>query len=109
MCLHDEVCKKVSDEFYAYKADVLKCNNPETVWDLSNRISFYSCVAEYFDCMENIAEKILNVLDKFIHPIYAMWTEYLKSEQLQYTKFEDIEEILDVMVQNEEERNHECC
>jgi len=108
MGLDDKVRKKVSEEFYAYKAEVLKCNDPELVWNLSNRISFYGCVAEYFEGMETIAEKILNVLDKFIHPIYAMWTEYLKYEQLKYAKWEDIEEILDLMVKKEEERNDKC-
>ena len=101
MCLANEVRKKVQDEFYAYKSDVLKCNNPEVVWDLCNRIAFFSCVAEYFECVEIIPEEYLEVLDKHIHPIYAMWTEYLKHEQLQYAKWEDIEDILHQMVNKE--------
>lgn len=103
MCLEDVIRKKVLDEFDAYKKDVLKCNNPEVVWDLCNRIAFFSCVAEYFEFMETIPEEYLEVLDKHIHPIYAMWTEYLKYEQLRYAKWEDIENILHQMAERESE------
>lgn len=102
MCLKDTIRKKVSDEFDAYKRDVLKCNNPEVVWDLCNRIAFFSCVSEYFECMETIPVKYLEVLDKHIHSIYAMWIEYLKYEQLRYAKWEDIEEILHQMAEREQ-------
>ncbi len=99
MCLEDTIRKRVSDEFDAYKRDVLRCNNPEVVWDLCNRIAFFCCVAEYFECIENIPEEYLEVLEELIHPIYSMWTEYLKYEQLQYAKWEDVENILQVMVE----------
>ena len=102
MCLEDEIRKKVSEEFDAYKKDVLKCNS-EVVWDLCNRIAFFSCVAEYFECIERIPEEYLEVLDKHIHPIHAMWTEYLKYEQLRYAKWEDIEDILHQMAKRESE------
>ena len=94
MSLEQIIRKKVADEFEAYKKDVLKYNNPEVVWNLCNRIAFFSCVAEYFEYAESIPEPYLKALDRYAHPIYTMWTEYLKSEQLQYAKWEDVEEIL---------------
>lgn len=106
MCL-EEAKKKVLEEFYAYKKDVLKCDNCEVIWDLCNRIAFFSCVAEYFECIETVPEAFLGVLEKHVHPIYAMWTEYLKNESLQYARFEDIETILNEMAQKEEKKN-EC-
>lgn len=106
MCLKREVCKKVSDEFYAYKNEVLKCN-AEVVWNLSNRIAFFSCVAEYFEYSEDIPEEFLRVLNRYAHPIYTMWMEYLKNENLQYARWEDIEMILSQMAKKEEE-NYEC-
>lgn len=101
----DKVKKKVLDEFEEYKKDVLKYSSPEMVWDLCNRISFFSCMAEYFEYMEVIPEEYLKVLEKHAHPIYAMWTEYLKYEQLRYAKWEDIEYILYQMSEKEQEEN----
>ena len=103
MCLEDRVRKKVAAEFYDYKKDVLKCNDIEKVWHLCNKISFYSCVSEYFDYIEEIPVEYLEVLDKHIHPICAMWMEYLKYEQLRYAKWEDIEGILCQMAKRESE------
>ena len=102
MCLK-EAKKKVSEEFDAYKADVLKCNNAEVIWDLCNRIAFFSCVAEYFEYIEAVPEAFLRVLEKHIHPIYAMWMEYLKNESLQFARWEDIENILQQMADRESE------
>lgn len=97
--MEDTIRKRVSDEFEAYKKEVLRCNNPEVIWDLCGRIAFFNCVAEYFECVETIPEKYLQVLDKHVHPIYAMWTVYLKYEQLRYARWEDIENILQQMTE----------
>ena len=103
MCLDDTVRKKVSEEFNTYKKDVLKSGNPEAIWDQCNRIAFFCCVAEYFEWVEVIPSEYLEILDKYSYPIYAMWTEYLKCEQLQYAKWEDIEGILHQMTKRESE------
>ena len=103
MCCLDEARKKIATEFNEYKQDVLRCNRPEIVWDLCNRIAFFCCVSEYFETMETIPEEFLQVVENRVHPIYAMWSEYLKNESLQYARWEDIEEILRTMAEKETE------
>ena len=100
MCL-EEAKRKILNEYEAYKKDVIRCNNPEIIWDLCIRIAFFSCVAEYFEFNEAIPEPFLQVVEKSVHPIYAMWTEYLKNEELQYARWEDIEMILKQMAEKE--------
>lgn len=92
----EKIKKRVTEEFETYKEDVLRYG-AQAIWDLSTRISFYCCVAEYFDNAENLPKEFLTVLEPIRHPIYLMWTEYLKDETLQYARFEDIENILKQM------------
>ena len=102
MCL-ESAKRKIAEEYEAYKKEVLRCNNAEVIWDLCNRIAFFSCVAEYFEFSETIPEAFLSLVEKLVHPIYAMWMEYLKNESLEYARWEDIEMILSQMVEREQE------
>ena len=103
MCL-ECVKRKISEEYEAYKKEVLQCNDAEVIWDLCNRIAFFSCVAEYFEFSETIPEAFLSLVEKLVHPIYAMWMEYLKNESLEYARWEDIEMILNRMVEREQKK-----
>ena len=53
MCL-ECAKRKIAEEYEAYKKEVLCCNDAEVVWDLCNRIAFFSCVLEYFEFSETI-------------------------------------------------------
>ena len=103
MCL-ERAKRKIAEEYAAYKKEVLRCNNVEVIWDLCNRIAFFSCVLEYFEFNETIPEPFLSLVEKLIHPIYAMWMEYLKNESYQYASWEDIELILSRMVEKEQNK-----
>lgn len=98
-----DVRRKVIHEFEDYRNEVIRHNNPVIVWDLCNRIAFYSCVVEYFEEYENIPAEFIETVGELVHPIYAMWTVYLKDENLQFAKFEDIEMILRQMAEKEQE------
>ena len=86
--------RKVIHEFEDYRRDIIKQNDCELIWDLCNRIAFYNCVVEYFEETEEIPEEFMEVVAGMTYPIYIMWTVYLKDENLQFAKFEDIENIL---------------
>ena len=72
MCL-ESAKRKIAEEYEAYKKEVLRCNNAEVIWDLCNRIAFFSCVLEYFEFSETIPEAFLSLVEKLVHPIYMMW------------------------------------
>jgi len=90
--------KKVFHEFHVFKRKVYRSFNFEEQWNACRKIQFYSIVKEYFEFNETIPEGYLALVIKEKRPILAMWETYLKDMRLQCNTWEDIDELLEIML-----------
>lgn len=94
--------QSVEQEFELFKYKML-ASSRQNIFDSCNKISFYSCVCEFFEFSETIEDKYVKAcLDCGDNVIANLYRIYLEVEYLRYSRWEDIEEILNVLVREQE-------
>lgn len=96
-----KLIKAAKDEFELFRYKTLSRSRKE-IFEACSRIAFYSCIYEYFLYAEEISEKHIRACLNCGEIIASLYQIYLKYEYLQYSRWEDIEEILDVLVREQE-------
>ena len=92
-----ELMKRIENEFELFKYKMLSKTNLE-IYENCSKICFYCCIYEYFIYAEDFkAEHIQACLksDNVIADLYAIYTKY---EYLRYDRWEDINELLNMLV-----------
>jgi hypothetical protein len=94
--------KSVEQEFELFKYKMLSSSRKH-IFHSCNEIRFYSCIYEFFEYSETIEdEHIRACLNCGGYIIAALYRIYLDLEYLRYDCWEDIEEILNVLVREQE-------
>ena len=97
--------QSVEREFELFKYKTLSKSRNE-IFEDCGIIRFYSCVHEYFMYVDEIEEAhgkaCLRCGENVIDTLYRL---YLKYEYLRYSRWEDIEELLNVLVREQEDGN----
>lgn len=71
----------------------------------SNEINFYRCVHEYLMCADDISREHIGACLRYEEPIAELYRVYQRYEYLRYGRWEEIEELLDVLVREQEDHD----
>ncbi len=93
--------RKVENEFELFRYKMLS-KSRKKIFERCSEIRFYSCVYEYFIYAEDIAEPHIKACLKCGDIIAELYGLYLEWEHLRYSRWEDIEELLNVLVREQE-------
>lgn len=94
--------RAVKQEFELFRYKMLS-KSREEIFEGCNIIRFYSCIYEYFLYKEEMEEAHIKACLKCGDVIDTLYHLYMKYEYLRYSRWEDIEELLDVLVREQEE------
>ncbi len=95
-----ELMKRMETEHTIFKYRMLASSAAE-VYENCNVIRFYECIYEFFQYAENIEKEYIDVCLRYENIIETLYQLYMKYEYLRYSRWEDIEEILSALVQEQ--------
>lgn len=87
----------IEKEFELFKYQMLS-KSRKKIFEASCEIQFYSCIYEYFLYAEDIADNYIKACLKCDNAIAELYDLYLKYEYLRCSRWDDIEELLEVFV-----------
>lgn len=93
--------QSIEKEYSDFKDCIIK-ELPESIWEKSAQIFFYSNIHEYFLYNQDIPENIIQALSSHSNIIAECWQMYLKKEELSIFTWNDITDILELCVQKAE-------
>lgn len=96
-----KLVRAVEQEFELFQYKILSKSRKE-IFDECNVIRFYSCIYEYFTYKDDLKEKHIEACLKCGDIISVLYHLYVKYEYLRYSRWEDIEELLNVLVREQE-------
>ncbi len=88
-------------EFELFKYKMLS-KSRKRIFDDCGRIRFYSCIYEYLMYVDDIKKEHIEVCLRYDRPIAELYRVYQDHEHLRYDRWEDIEDLLDVLVHEQE-------
>ena len=93
-----KLIRSVEKEFELFKYKTLSASRKE-IFDSCNEIRFYCCIWEYFEYSEDIGTEYINACLKYDDNVIAtLYQLYLNNEHLRYERWDDIVEMLEVLV-----------
>ena len=95
------ILERADREYEALKEHMMESSKRE-IWDACGKIHFYGLVKGYLDMAFDLPAKYRAVLEQEKRPLSALWEVYSDSDCLGYLTWEEIEEVLDVMVEEAE-------
>lgn len=93
--MREKANKKIREEFRNYKKKVLRYPLKESIWNESNRISFYQCISEFFEYKKDISEASLRFVLCVEAPIATLWNFFLQEEDSGFYTFEEVEDLME--------------
>ena len=93
----ERLIQRIEKEYSDFKDCIIK-ELPESIWEKSTQIFFYSNIHEYFLYNQDIPENIIQALGSHINIIAECWQMYLKKEELSIFTWNDITDILELCV-----------
>ena len=97
----ERLIQSIEKEYSDFKECIIK-ELPESIWEKSAQIFFYSNIHEYFLYNKDIPENIIQALSSHSNIIAECWQMYLKKEELSIFTWNDITDILELCVQKAE-------
>lgn len=94
------VIRRVEQERQLFKYKMLASPAGE-IYDGCNKIWFYECVFEYFQYCSDIEEGYIKACLKEVDIIAALWAVYSQHEYLRVGTWEDVEELLRVLLRKQ--------
>lgn len=92
-----ELMKRIETEHTIFKYRMLASTAAE-VYENCNVIRFYECIYEFFQYAGDIEKEHVNACLQYENIIEALYQIYIKYEYLRCSRFEDIDEILSALV-----------
>lgn len=89
-----ELNQRIENEYALFRFTTLSKSRRE-IYDDCNIIHFYECLYEYFLYKETIEEKHIRACLACENILINLYDLYLKNEVLHYSRWGEIEEILD--------------
>ncbi len=97
----ERLIQSIEKEYSDFKDCIIK-ELPESIWEKSAQIFFYSNIHEYFLYNQDIPENIIQALGSHSNIIAECWQMYLKKEELSIFTWNDITDILELCVRKAE-------
>lgn len=97
----EEALKKVYREYDEFRDRVLGMDSAE-VWERCRRIQFYCYIREYFEYNRKIEAAVAAFTAGLVWPVQKMWDFYLKNESCHCDTWEEITEMIHLMMEAEE-------
>lgn len=97
-----ELTRKAGKEFELFKYKMLS-KSRKKIFENCNKIRFYCCIYEYFMYVDGIGKEHIEACLKYEKPIAELFRVYQEYEYLQYGRWEEIEELLNVLVREQED------
>jgi len=95
-----ELMKRMETEHTIFKYRMLASPAAE-IYEGCSIIHFYECVYEYFQYAEDIDKEYIEACLRCENILGSLYQLYLKYEYLRYGVWDDIEELLSVLVQEQ--------
>lgn len=95
-----ELMKRIETEHTIFKYRMLASTAAE-VYENCNVIRFYECIYEFFQYAGDIEKEHVNACLHYENIIEALYQIYIKYEYLRCSRFEDIEEMLSALVEEQ--------
>lgn len=95
-----ELLKRIETEHTIFKYRMLASTAAE-VYENCNIIRFYECIYEFFQYAEDIEKEYTNACLRYENVIETLYQLYMKYEYLRYSRWEDIEEMLSTLVEEQ--------
>ena len=92
----------IEKEFELFKYRML-AKSRKKIFEGCCEIRFYSCIYEYFLYAEDIKDSHIKACLKCEYTIAELYDLYLKCECLRYSRWEDIEELLEMFVSRQKD------
>lgn len=91
-------------EYLQFKCSVLQLSNNE-IFDLCNKIKFYSCVREFFLYNDSLKTEHIYLALSTPNVINQLYSLYLDNEFYDCSTWLNIEELLNAMLKRVQEKN----
>lgn len=96
--------RRVEDEFTLFRYKMLS-KSRKKIFKKCDEIKFYSCIYEYFMYADDIDQEHIETCLRYERPIAELYRVYQRYEYLQYGRWEEIEELLNVLVREQKDRS----
>lgn len=97
----EQIVQCAESEYRKFKYEMMEKATGEELWNGAGKIYFYTLVKDYMEGVTEMPGAYVKVLAKEKNPLSALYEVYSDSESLGFATWEEIEEILEVMVQEE--------
>ena len=97
----EQIVQRAESEYRKFKYEMMEKASREELWNGAGKIHFYTLVKDYLEGVTEMPGAYVKVLAKEKNPLSALYEVYSDSESLGFATWEEIEEILEVMVQEE--------
>ena len=96
--------RRAEDEFRLFKYKMLS-ESRKKIFKKCDKIRFYCYIYEYFMYADDIDKEHIEACLRYERPIGELYRIYQRYAYLQYGLWEEIEELLNVLVREQEDRN----
>lgn len=97
----EQIVKRANAEYRKFRYEMMEKATKKELWEGAGKIYFYSMVKDYLEGVTEMPGAYVKILAKEKNPLSALYEVYSDSESLGFATWEEIEEILEVMVQEE--------
>lgn len=88
-------------ELFKYK---MLASLVKDVYEKCSEIRFYECIYEYFRYCESVPEEYIEACLKESEIFQALWRTYMENEYLKADTWEDIEELIAVLMERQNQK-----
>ncbi len=96
--------KRAEDEFMLFKYKMLS-KSRKKIFKMCDKIRFYCCIYEYLTYADDIDDEHIEACLRYERPIAELYRVYQEYEYLRYSRWEEIRELLNVLVREQEDRS----
>lgn len=99
-----QLIRRVEDEFTLFRYKMLS-KSRKKIFKRCDKIRFYCCIYEYLIYADDIDQEHIGACLRYEKPIAKLYKIYQRYEYLQYGRWEEIEELLNVLVREQKDRS----
>lgn len=96
--------RRAEDEFMIFKYKMLS-KSRKKIFKMYDKIRFYCCISEYLTYADDIDDEHIEACLRYERPVAELYRVYQDYEYLQYGRWEEIKELLNVLVREQKDHN----
>lgn len=103
-----QLIRRAEDEFVIFRYKMLSKNRKE-IFKKCDKIRFYRYIYEYLMYADDINKEHIEACLRYERPIAELYKIYQRYEYLQYGRWDEIKELLNVLVREQEYHSGQEC